>query len=224
MGFERQRNTAQSVAMLEKLSRHRVLPTLYELHPFDFQFDSPSIFEAKNTLVRVLQAIETHITALGLPPVHTALLQKGVMLGYLDQLDEMFDFQASATRNEKASVDLLKRYDQTANGQGAKLPRFQEEIIERASALFAFLGNKSPPSRNLRFVLLAMGLMAHLSDEVVKRALAASRNASVFTFSVFLRTYVTDMKMIAIILKKDEFALVHRFIGLATALRSEIGG
>jgi hypothetical protein len=54
----------------------------------------------------------------------------------------------------------------------------------------------------------------------VQAAIAKSRNQGVLNFLYFLRTYVTDRKMVSILLFEWEFLAVQRFIAQATQLRS----
>jgi hypothetical protein len=220
--FETERTTGQTLILAERLAETRVLPMLFELFPFDFDFSAETVFEAKATLARVFRAIEGHVVGLGLQKAHDALLQKAVMLAYVDQTDRMFDFQVAATRNEKKSEGLLVKYDQNARPISVEFSRFQSEMMEKAAVLFKRLGTKSPPSVNLKFALIAMELIGDFSDEAIKRAMGKSRNASVFTLSVFLRAYVTDPHMVSIMLKPNEYALVQRFMTVATALWEQI--
>jgi hypothetical protein len=79
------------------------------------------------------------------------------MIAYIDQTDRMFDFLVAAAQNEKAVEGMLVRYDQNAVGR-KRFARFQEEMVQRAAALFKRVGTMAQTSVNLRFALIAMGL------------------------------------------------------------------
>jgi hypothetical protein len=216
----RQQRTSHSLQLLQLLMRRRIVPLLYEMYPAEFDFTAASIFAAKKTLKRVFKAILTRIVSLELPPAHNLLLQKVIMTTYMDQLERMFDFQVGVT-NEEVDATLLRNF--------MKIPtkftfsKFQDAMISRAADIFGQVRMAAPPSVNLQLVLTGMGLMNGFQDEAIKRAVCLARTPSLFSFSVFWRTYVTNPKMISTMLSRGEIALIQKFVANVTVLIKEIG-
>jgi hypothetical protein len=216
--FERQRLSAQGFELLEIMMKTRLIPAMYELFPAEFNFASTNMFEAKATVRKVIQAIETQAVALRLPRIHQLLLQKLIMLNYIDQLDRMFDFQMTGADDVKAKEELMANWDRAGNFERTAPNQFHIDAVQRAAELFKYVMARAPPSMNLRFVLKAMDLLKKSPDVAIQAGIVRSRNPAVFTFIVFLRTYVADKKMVAILLFQWEFVLIQRFIALGMQL------
>jgi hypothetical protein len=218
LSFEQQRMASYSLGLFHLAIRLRIIPKMHEQFPADFDFSSHTIFEAKNTFLRVLQAIETHVQSLKLPRMHDLLLQKTIMLDYLDQLDRMFDYQMCAVRDANTSKEQLAAWDAIGEFERHNLGAFHMDALKRAADLFGWVRARAPPSVNLRYVLRAMDLIKRSPDITVRAAIAKSRNEGVLTFVIFLRTYVTDKKMVSVLLFEWEFTILQRFIAQATQL------
>jgi hypothetical protein len=189
------------------------------MYPAEFDFTAESIFAAKKTLKRVLTAMFRRVISLELPPEHDLLLQKVIMTTYMDQLERMFDFQLGVTNH---GVDAVLLRDFLNIPRRLTFSKFQEAMISRAAEVFGQVRVTAPPSVNLQIVLTGMDLMNEFQDEAIKRAVCMSRNPSLFSFSVFWRTYVTDPKMIAVMLSPAEITLIQNFVANITFLRKEI--
>jgi hypothetical protein len=137
------------------------------------------------------------------------------MLMYIDQLDRIFDFQAAVTKNERDSAQLFAKFDKTPGTSS----QFAENMIKRAARLLKLMRPRLPPSANLALVTAAMALVAEDSDEQIKRAIAKSKAPSAFSFALFLRTYVTDPRILKIIMNRQEYLSVKKFLSVVEGLR-----
>ena len=218
---ERERNTGQAMNLLELLMRKKVVPTMHELFPKDFDFSSWDMLAAKQTVERVHRAIETHVKSMELPEAHCALLEKTIMLMYIDQLDRMFDSQAAVKYADNLK-NLLVQYDRSFDVESLHLTKFQLGIVKKASTLFSHIDKGSPPSQNLECALIAINLLKDFTDDVIKKAIAQANNPSDYAFLVFIQMYLTDDKMKRMILSPEEQQLMARLVKIGLQLRKEV--
>jgi hypothetical protein len=212
---------SHSLRLMQLLMRRRIVPLLADMYPAEFDFTAASIFAAKKTLRRLFKAIFRRVVSLELPREHDLLLRKVIMTTYMDQFERMFDFQLGVTSQE-VNATLLRNF--------LKIPtrldfsQFQVAMISRAAEIFGQVRVTAPPSANLQLILTGMDLINEFQDEAIKRAVCIARNPSLFSFSVFWRTYVTNPKMISVMLSPVEIILIQNFVANVTVLVKEIGG
>ncbi|OHS99979.1 hypothetical protein TRFO_33504 [Tritrichomonas foetus] len=216
---EKERNNNQFLNYLYLFMRWKLLPTMYELYPYDFNFNSKNIFAAKDeqTISRVYRAIEIHIDPLHLPKENDHLIRKTLVMMYIDQLDKMYDYQEHST-NSNLTI-LLKKY---ANSVlvGEEIPKSQKIISRKCIDLFKALNESSPPSHNLKITINAMRIVKNLEDKDLMLILSQSQNQAIFGLINFLRTYVSNTKMEKTIFSDEEATLVKRFIDVGLVLRT----
>lgn len=223
MSTEKEHNKKQSLSLLSLLMQRRVVPIMHEEFPKDFDFSSWNlILGATETFEMVLKAIELHVDTMNLPADHLALLKKTITIIYIDQLDRMHNAQSTTLKDEDLLHKHLKEYDQRIDPVSLGLTKSQIKIVNKAENLFKNINKSNPPSQNIANALIAIQLLSHFSDDVIKKAIAQARTPAACGLFVFYELSLRDDRLKNLLFSAEEKQNMDRLVRVGRQLHGEL--
>ena len=196
---------------------YQLLPTLHELFPRDFIFSSKDLFSAKNrnNVKKVYKALEAHVKPLNIPESNYYLIQKSLVMLYIDQIDNSFDFQKITCNSQ-----IFNSFSKYIKSKSSLIQEANFTCTTKATEHFKAIHFMQPPSKNIIFALNAMRILKYSSNDLIKLTIAISHNESIFSLITFIRTYVMNEKIAKSLFTSEEKNLLKRLIDNVIELRS----
>jgi hypothetical protein len=209
---------ARELAHLQNLYIQRVImPTLFELYPFDFAFRSDD-FPLKGPVVtRVVSATTARLEALKFTP-------DAIQVVRLVYYAELLDHDAARFDDESLRLGgrLLAKFAGANSGFLARAGIEKTTRIGEWALKFQQVGGGMAIATSLSTIAALMRPLWRLEDLAVAMAIAMSGNAGLFEIErVLTKTLFVHSELKKQILSKDDLPLLTQFLSLFKMIREQ---
>lgn len=202
-------------SLISILIRSKIIPRFLEKYPSDFDFNSQDMYQSRSVINNIYNAFDTKFNSLNIQQKNRFILQKNILMMYIDQLELMYSLQKSSKSNIESK---LVQYVKNCDISDKNLPKYKEKIAEKGLLFLKNISVNNLPSLNFIIVLKAMKMFKNFNDNFIKYQICLSDNPAIFCFYNLLSSYITGEKFFNYICDTEDINLMMRFIRLTSEL------
>jgi hypothetical protein len=174
--LELDRNRSQAHHLLENLIHKNLIRAITKIYPVEFVPDYLSAMSLRDRATHILKSIKSLISPLELPPDHQSILQKSIILNFMDDMGLVGD---------GLRLRLTKSFAIT-------MSNIAISMLERPRSIMSTMADSDPPIANLRSIMAAMEYLQGATPDIVKVVIARARNPVLLPFR-------TDRRIVSVL-------------------------